>query len=225
MLGGTDKLKKAHIELLAGKKKGTAIPVLFNPAEYSVDMGATFQSASLPGLDTPVLQYVAGTGRSVTLELFFDTYGRVPPEPVTKHTQPIVDLVNVDGSLHAPSPVKLIWGSSLELTAIVEKVGQKYTMFLDDGTPVRATLSVTFREYRTVKEQLGDPPRESADVEKAHVVQHGDALWRIAAAEFGDPEDWRLLAVANDIDDPIALVPGQILLVPTRPGRVPSGRS
>jgi nucleoid-associated protein YgaU len=212
-----DTLKKAYVLILDGKKKGTTIPVLFNPTEYSVDQGATFQSASLPGLDSPILQYVSGTGRTLSLELFFDTYGRVPPEPVTKYTQPIVDLVKVDGSLHAPSPIKLVWGTSLDLTAVVEKVGQKYTTFLDDGTPVRATLTVSLKEYLTVSDQLSETPRESADVVKSRIVERGDALWRIAAEEYGGAEHWRVLADANELDDPLDLTPGQVLLIPRLP--------
>jgi nucleoid-associated protein YgaU len=45
----------------------------------------------------------------------------------------------------------------------------------------------------------------------------GETLSGIAAAVYDDAELWRPLAVANDIDDPRSLTPGQQLTVPSLP--------
>ena len=42
---------------------------------------------------------------------------------------------------------------------MIEKLGRKVTMFHPDGTPARATLSVSFKEYRTLRKQLEDTAR------------------------------------------------------------------
>ncbi len=75
-----------------------------------------------------------------------------------------------------------------------EKVIQKYTYFLDDGTPVRATLNVTFKEYKTVQQQLQEINFQSSDKTKRMVFRDGDSLWFLASLEYGDPELWRAIA-------------------------------
>jgi nucleoid-associated protein YgaU len=45
------------------------------------------------------------------------------------------------------------------------------------------------------------------------VVSEGDTLGGIAHSIYGDATLWRLLAEANDIDNPLSLRPGQQLIV------------
>ena len=47
-----------------------------------------------------------------------------------------------------PPKVGVKWGSGKlpEFEGVIESVSTKYTMFLPDGTPVRATCHVTIRE-------------------------------------------------------------------------------
>ena len=98
--------------------------------------------------------------------------------------------------------------------AVIEKLGRKVTMFHPDGNPARATLSVSFKEYRTLREQLLEPRRESADKSKRRVVVGRDQLWQIAAREYDDVNEWRRIAEANDLDDPRDIEPGDWLLLP-----------
>jgi nucleoid-associated protein YgaU len=81
--------------------------------------------------------------------------------------------------------------------------------------PLRATLSITLREYKTLEEQVWELKLESADHSKQHVVQRGDTYSKIAAREYGDPALWRVIADANpDQASPRNLAPGTILLIP-----------
>jgi hypothetical protein len=220
-------LKVAYIEPQNGRQAGTRIEVLFNPAEYSIEKGNTYQSTSLPGLATPVSQFVTGNADTLSMELFFDTYS-----PSSRHTsvragqdvrdftRPLSSLLDVDPDLHAPPIVRFIWGpplgspEGLHFTATIEKLSQRFTMFLDDGTPVRATLNVTFKEYKTVEEQLQEIGRESADRSKRHTLKDGDSLWFLAAQSYNDPEEWRAIAVKNRIENPRILAPGQQIEIP-----------
>jgi nucleoid-associated protein YgaU len=87
-------------------------------------------------------------------------------------------------------------------------------MFHPDGTPARATLSISFKEYRTLRQQLEDPRRESADKTKRRVVVGKERLWFIAAREYDDATEWTRIAAANDLDDPREIEPGDWLLIP-----------
>ena len=57
----------------------------------------------------------------------------------------------LDRDLHAPPPVRFLWGP-LRFDAVIEKLSQKFTLFRPDGTPARATLSVTFKEYLPIQQ-------------------------------------------------------------------------
>ena len=80
--------------------------------------------------------------------------------------------------------------------------------------PARVTLSVSFKEYRTLRQQIDDPRRESADKSRRRVVVGSEALWFIAAREYDDANEWVRIAEANDLDDPRDIRPGDWLLLP-----------
>lgn len=47
-----------------------------------------------------------------------------------------------------------------------------------------------------------------------HRVQHGEWIDQIADRYLGEPTQWRQLAVANQITDPLAVRPGDMLVIP-----------
>jgi LysM repeat protein len=204
-------LQKAAIMVTRGNKQTERIDVLFNPTEYTIETSNEFSWDTVPGLSQPIAYFISGNVPSLTMDLFFDSYEK--GTDVRTHTQKVAKLLDVDKDLHAPPLCKFVWGS-LQFKGVVEQVTQKYTMFLDSGIPVRATLTVTFKAVASVKEQYQNIPRQSADRTKQKTVKQGDALWRIAAEEYEDPGLWREIAKANRIDDPTRLEPGSVLKIP-----------
>ncbi len=210
-------LKKAYIEPLNGKYAGTKYYVLYNPNQYSFEKGNQYQSTAIPGLASPIAQFVSGNADTLTMELFFDTYTDRESEDVRNYTNNIAKLLDMDSNLHAPPIVQFVWGEfvkHLPFIAIIEKLSQKFTMFLDDGTPVRATLNVTFKEYKTVEEQLQEIGRKSTDRTSLRIFKEGDSLWLFASREYGDATLWRQIADKNDIDNPRTIETGRELIIP-----------
>jgi nucleoid-associated protein YgaU len=222
-------LKKATITVIDGSDKGKVVSVLFNPTEYSFERTNAYKATPVPGLSSPLLEFVSGEADQLSMELFLDDYtdpegptSRERPEkdPVNTRLKDLSKLLEIDRDLHAPPPVRFNWGP-MEFTAVIEKLGRKVTMFHPDGTPARATLSVSFKEYRTLRQQLEEPRRESADKTKRRVIVGRDALWLMAAREYDDPREWVRIAEANDLDDPRDIAPGDWLILP--PMENPSG--
>jgi hypothetical protein len=205
----------AYIEPLRGTLKGTPAKVIFNPAEYSIQTGNQFSSTPLPGLSSPIVSFVNGDADVLTMDLFFDTYTDMGSSDVRNETDKISVFLDIDPELHAPPPVLFVWGK-LRFKAVIERLTQRFTMFREDGVPVRATLNVTFKEYKTIAEQLAPPPgpKESSDWSKRRIVAENDRLCLIAAIEYEDPAVWRVIADANDIENPRLLQPGQEILLP-----------
>ena len=218
-------LEKAVIEI-DPKDRGGNLPdritVQFNPAEYTLAKGAQIAEIAIPGIDSPVLQFVRGQNEKLTFELFFDTtqsgMGEDQAQDVRELTNPFYQLVKIQSNTHAPPRIRFIWGKGLAFKAIVESVQQKFTLFNPSGVPLRASLSVSFREYKTLEEQLQEMNLQSSDHSKRRVIRRGDTLNHIAYEEYGDPGLWRVIAEAKDnaavLSNPLKLTPGTEIAIP-----------
>jgi nucleoid-associated protein YgaU len=203
----------AYVQALQGKFKNERAEVIFNPSEYSLEQGNVFAGTPLPGLSNPIMSFVNGNADVLTMDLFFDTYTNQGGRDVQVDTRKITRLLDLDPDLHAPPPVVFVWGD-LRFKAVIERLSQRFTMFKENGVPVRATLNVTFKEYKTIEEQLSKQPLRSSDWSKHRVVTEKDRLCLIASIEYNDPSVWRVIADENDIENPRLLQPGQEIRLP-----------
>jgi nucleoid-associated protein YgaU len=219
-------LEKATIDILKGSRAGTRFTVLFNPSEYSIERSNAFKATSIPGLSGPLIHFINGEADVLSMELFLDDYTDKPRaggKSVQDRLDELVSLMEIDRDLHAPPPVQFVWGK-LTFTAIVEKLSRKISLFQPEGTPARATLNVTFKEYKTLPELVRDPPLQSADKTRRRVMVGLDSLWALAAREYNDPTLWRAIADHNDLDDPRDVQPGDWVTVPPLERRADGSR-
>jgi LysM repeat protein len=187
------------------------ISALFNPGRYGIDATNQIAEIGIPGLAGPIMQYVRGNTRTLTMQLLFDTYEA--GSDVRAHTDAVFGLLDIEPTTHAPPICEFRWGR-VRFRGVLERVGGQFTLFLSDGTPVRATLDVTFRQFTDVQLSVRLGPTESADHATSHTVVRGETLSAIAAQEYGDVGRWRPIADANRIANPRKLVPGQTLAIP-----------
>ncbi|WP_420342074.1 hypothetical protein [Paenirhodobacter sp.] len=234
---------------------GEPVEVQFNPTEYGFEKTAKFGEVSLPGLDSPILQFVRGESEKLRLELFFD--GTSPPggagllgavtgaisgalggggsgsgapaapQTVVQRVDAFYRMVKISGALHTPPLVRITWGQAFpgavtsesaaptpSFDAVVETVARRYTLFDPEGVPLRAIVTLTLREYRTLSEQLTELNLQTSDHTRVHTVREGETLPFIAHVAYKDAAQWRLIARANGLHDPIRLVPGLALALP-----------
>ena len=203
------------------------VPFLFNPEGFTVERTNQFTEVNIPGLPSSTFQFVKGGARTLTMDLFFDTYEkkmdvRIFTDRITgwdsgsmfsKLPDIAKGLMDIDSDLHAPPVCLFIWGAYI-FPCIIERVTKRFTMFLPEGIPVRATLKITLKECKEVITQLRETPLQSADRTKTWTVKAGESLWFIAAKEYGNPALWRPIAEANKIDNPRVLKPGRELIIP-----------
>jgi hypothetical protein len=215
---------------LINLETGDSVEVLFNPAEYRLRKENAFAQAAVPGLSSPLLQFVNGSLATLTMELFFDTFeehrhgDRVvnrAHSDVRDLTRPVVALMEIDANTHAPPRVSFAWGQ-LVFTCVLASVSQRFTMFNDTGVPVRAQLEVTFAEYVNEAEEARQVKRQTADFSRLHTIGQGETLSAIAWRVYGDPRKWRPIAIANELEAPRRLRPGVVLRVPALPYRDPA---
>ena len=217
-LATSGKYTKAHI--LVCDKNGQIndsdpIEVLFNPSQYSIDKSNQFASIAIPGRQSPIIQFVRGESETLSLDLFFDTYTYHDSEDVRNYTNRITNLLNIDGEIHAPPVCSFIWGPAGKdkpyFKGIIEKANTTFIMFLHDGTPVRARMNLTMRQYQEIESKL---KLSSPDKTKRTILKDTDSLWILAFKEYSDPSKWKEIAKINDIDDPLSLPVGKEIIIP-----------
>ena len=224
---------KAYFERLdANGVKVETIAVQFNPTQFSMSKGAQIAEIAIPGIDSPILQFVRGQNETVNLELFFDSTEEgtaAGATSVTGQTNKFYSLVKMSGEDHAPPRCRFGWGDAFPglinqsgqvtgtrkaFECVVESIEQSFTLFSPDGVPLRATLTLALREYKTLETQLQQLNLQSSDHTRVHTVQRGETLPQIAFQAYRDPSLWPLIAETNNIIRPRQLEAGTVLNLP-----------
>lgn len=202
---------------------GQRIVVGYNPEEYTVSKDNNFASQAIPGLGSPLVQFVNGNQRTLEVELFFDSYDTPSfvKEDVRAQTNQVADLMKLDSDLHAP-PVLVVGMASLQFRCVLSRLSQRFIMFLPSGVPVRARMNCTFIEYLDPEQEAKAANLQTADFSKVHVVAGTETLSQIAGLLYDDADQWRPIAIANAIADPRTIAPGDALRIPALPFTDPS---
>lgn len=204
---------------LKNEDTGEEFSVLFNPGEYSIDGASKWTEQEKKG-QKPELQYTGGDRKKLSMELFFDTYESLTD--VREHTVKIGNLLVFNKEKHRPPKVTLSWGkeapggafAEFPFTGVLESLKQQFTLFMGDGTPVRAKLTVAFIEFSLTEEELKKNEAHSADKTKTYLVKQGDTVSGIAGMFYKDPTKWRHIAEANEIENPRQIEAGRLITIP-----------
>ena len=164
-------LEKAKLIVETERGEDDSLEVQFNPAEYNLSEYVNYSEKNIPGFPGPITQFISGASATLALSLTFDTYDTpengiravrsgVPvtdrkdhvPTDVSLLTRRVAKLVNIDGSLHRPPTVTFAWGS-IHFKGVITELRQTFTMFLPDGTPVRARVELTLKSVTDVTEK------------------------------------------------------------------------
>ncbi|TFV77482.1 LysM peptidoglycan-binding domain-containing protein [Blastococcus sp. CT_GayMR19] len=190
----------------------------FNPKEFTIAKSATWTSKPARGAQKAGPPEFTGAGPGkLSVEMFFDASGTHDRTVVTAVEKLFACCVPTEESLKdkkaSPPLVVLKWGTTRSFPAYVTSVSAKYTLFDSDGTPIRATCSVSMEEMPGVTAKQ-NPTSGAVAARRLHTVVAGDTLASVAFRQYGDPAMWRPLAAFNGIDDPLRVRPGATLLVP-----------
>jgi nucleoid-associated protein YgaU len=199
--------EKALIKVL---DTGEDIPVMFNPKEY------TFSSVAQVTGEGSQIQFQKVNVEDFTVTLFYDTYEK--QTDVRNEIKKITDLVTptVAGqSTKQPPTCIFAWGG-FGYKGIIHKISQRFSMFLSSGIPVRAEITLIFKSVITREEDAQFRGREAC--RKVWIVKTGDRLDWIAQSTLKDPKEWRKIAEANQITNPLAFPSsadiGRTLIIP-----------
>lgn len=190
----------------------------FNPKELTLSKAAKWERGSQKNnKKSDVPQYGGPEPSKLSLEMFLDASAKQDSAVVTTVEKLFTCCVPTDASHEAkkgsPPWVVFHWGGLRSFTAYIKSVSVKYTLFSAGGTPIRAIATVNLEEMPGG--QTGQNPTSGAlSARSSHTVVSGDTLPSIAWREYGDPTLWRVIAEANEIDDPLRVRAGTELMLP-----------
>lgn len=200
---------------------GKELKFRFNPKEYSIAKSATWNRPTNKGAKNASTPEFGGVQpQTVQMELFFDDwegYGNL-----VKDIETLLEWLkptdkSIGNKKPEPQTLKFEWERNQSLAGFkgfLKSVSAKYTMFKQDGTPVRATAQIAIEEIPSEPKKT-NPTSGSPNHRRAHVVAAGDSLHSLAFREYDNPAFWRGLAAFNGIDDPLRVRPGTRLLIPS----------
>lgn len=146
-----------------------SVEAYYNPAKITVAKQVPWVRHEAMKEEIPVAEFSGTKARSMSLELFFDTYetGKCVFERYISRLEQGTRPRAHDGDRIDRPPTCLVqWGVRFpKFVGVITSLSVSYTMFFHDGTPCRATAAITLEEVNPtaiIKRILAKPaPTES----------------------------------------------------------------
>jgi hypothetical protein len=212
-----------------GLPAGLPFIVQFNPETYTDTTEFRYGPDSPPqGAAGTEAKFDGVNPKKFSFELMLDGTGVSPAPPPAGALDALVPAsglsvvaqielfkltVGFSGNVHRPRFLLLLWGRLVAFT-VLESYSIAYKLFSPAGLPLRATMSVNFREH--TPKGLGELIKNlaSPDVEHAHHVREGEHLTAIVYRVYKDAAHTVAVARANALDTLRHVAPGRPLYLP-----------
>ena len=200
----------------------------YNPTQIVFENEAKVKEVTTGGATGNPQQQVVGAKSNVQkFDLYFSMF---EPAKLLEYKLPVNDLQALkddllgltrphpstveDGKTPSPPLVDFSWGNLITEPCLVKKVTVTYTHMLPNGDPMRlkATVELLGAAFET---RRTNPTSGGRTNRKTHTLLSGETLATVAYAEFNDAGLWRAIAEENEIDDPMRLTAGSVLLLPS----------
>jgi hypothetical protein len=201
------------------KSGGHQIEVQFNPESLKVTFANQLvqpqggdQAAGNAGR-----QFVGAGTTKLALQLWFDVTAmeKDPVDDVRRLTQQVVYFMNAqpsedDPKKLAPPGVRFQWGSFL-FDGVVEGMEESLDFFSPDGKPLRASIALTLSQQKILDVKFEGDGRVPTLPGQAPLkaAKQGESLQAMAGRS--GKQDWQAIAAANGVEDPLRMVPGQLV--------------
>ena len=152
-------LEKAELDSLDGGNY--SFTFMYNPTSISIKRAVNVSENSGARTEEKGIPKVSFAHPKATIisinDIIFDTYENSGDRSVANKLQKLTQTVKFVPGKERPPVYTFRWGSINYLICFVESVDYQLTLFLPDGTPVRAKASMTLKEVDP-SQGLTNPP-------------------------------------------------------------------
>lgn len=196
---------------------------MFNPYEYTIAKDASYTVTPVKGQNMGETSFDNGEPIKITLNLYFDstdTLNNGDFKSVREYTKPLWHMIYIDENSRdtdkdkkgKPPRVEFRWGT-YKFEGVVTNLTEKLTLFAEDGTPLRAEVSVTLQQHDDDKVTTSQVQSSwVTTAPKTSTLKAGDRLDLINAVS-GTSSGMREVAAANGIDNPLNIPNGTDLIL------------
>lgn len=198
---------------------GKTYECLMNPDSLKRDVDITFTENDVPaGVQNPETKYVRKAPDQISFSLLIDGTGIIDIMGGTAEAQltKLRDAVmSYDGKTHQISPVKIMWGTTLNnFIGRLKSMSINYKMFTTDGKPLRAEVSLVFMGDTPAPTDVKQRANSSPDLSHLIIVKEGDNLPEMCEEIYGNSKMYLEIARINKLTNFRHLKAGSELLFP-----------
>jgi hypothetical protein len=219
---GVTKARLVEVEWKGDKandvQNDKALTVQFNPASLKLSFANKSAGGDQAGGNSK--QHVGSGTTKMTVELLFDT--TKDGSDVRKQTEKVAYFIKPkDKKKPAPPGIGFYWGTFI-FRGVVESMDETIDYFSAEGVPLRATIGLSLSQ-QDIKFDFGKPGPSAQDTGAGggsaanspgqtpmEPARPGDSVQSMAGRN-GNSSDWKSVAAANNIDDPLRLPAGSLL--------------
>ena len=218
------KLEKLQIQAFKdpkfSQKAGEVFKVMFNPEKYSRTFAIEYNEQQAMGTSGGGPAYSKSLPESIKLEFIFDGTGAVPA-PSGGSVKTVDQWLNgfkevafdYNGEIHSSNYLVVSWGS-LVFKCRLQQYSVDYTLFKEDGTPLRAKVSADFKEFTDPETVSKESANSSPDLSHVHTFLAGDSLHNLCFRIYDDPSLFLEVARINEIVNFRDIKPGTRVYFP-----------
>ena len=233
------RLEELQADLETPRSGGKRVTVQFNPESLKVNFANQIQTPQGSGDSArpPAVQFVGAGTTKLAVTLWFDASAPLDAEmlpeaergagkvdDVRKLTEQVAWFITpqpdqADSDRYLPPAVSFAWGTFL-FNGIVESIEENLEFFSPEGKPLRASLLLKLIQPRITAYRYGQSGAGSTagasvlggapGTRPLTGATEGASLQALAAAA-GRPVDWKAIASANSVEDPLRMQTGQML--------------
>lgn len=136
------------VRITATDPPGPVCDAYFNPKELQIDKQVSWTPSGAHD-ENPEQEFKEPQSATLSCTLFFDGYEKKQDVYDTWVSQ-LEQMVTM-GPAGRPPVCLFQWGSKFRFQGVMESLSQKYTMFLEDGTRVRAEVAIKMKSAKGAK--------------------------------------------------------------------------
>lgn len=189
------------------------VEVQFNPQSLKINFANENKGGDQPGGSSK--QFVGSGTSKMSVELLFDT--TASGKDVRKQTEKVAFFIQAkpdpkNKNKRVPPGISFEWGSFI-FRGVVDSMDETLDYFSEEGVPMRATISLNITRQE-IEFLFGDAAKSNGNSTAANAgspgtsplqaPRPGDSVQSLAGRN-GNSGDWKAIASANDIDDPLRL--------------------
>lgn len=217
--GKKEKLKLTQCKVSKDGKveviDGNSFEVMLNPASYNRSYSISYNDNEAQGQSASSLKFNVIKPQGFSFDIILDGTGVVDQSaPAVKdQIQGLRDIVAYSGDEHQPPVTKVLWGT-LIFFGCLTSMSVDYTLFKPSGEPLRAKVTVAFKEFMSQEEESLRADRKSADLTHVVEVRAGDTLPLLCERMYKDSGYYTQVARLNNINNFRDIKPGTRLFFP-----------